>query len=163
MEKKLGDWQKPVGKEIKMGINNVTLVGRLTKDPDLRYTPNGVAVATFTVAVNRPYKDNQADFINCVVWKKPAENVANYTKKGSLVGVTGMIQTRNYENKQGQRVFVTEVLATNVRFLEKRQDQGGQQQSSPYQNQGQQSNPYQSDPFADDGQPVNISDEDLPF
>ncbi|WP_072219628.1 single-stranded DNA-binding protein, partial [Listeria monocytogenes] len=105
-------------------MNRVVLVGRLTKDPDLRYTPAGAAVATFTLAVNRPFKNAQgeqeADFINCVVWRKPAENVANFLKKGSMAGVDGRIQTRNYEDNDGKRVFVTEVVAESVQFLEPR-------------------------------------------
>ncbi|WP_140411822.1 single-stranded DNA-binding protein, partial [Escherichia coli] len=98
-------------------INNVVLVGRMTKDAELRYTPSQVAVATFTLAVNRTFKsqngEREADFINCVIWRQPAENLANWAKKGALIGVTGRIQTRNYENQQGQRVYVTEVVADN--------------------------------------------------
>lgn len=90
-------------------INRVILVGRLTKDPELRYTPSGVAVATFTLAVNRPFTNQQgereADFIQCVVWRRQAENVANFLKKGSLAGVDGRLQTRSYENQEGRRVY----------------------------------------------------------
>ena len=107
-------------------INNVVLVGRLTKDPDLRYTSSGSAVATFTLAVNRNFTnqsgEREADFINCVIWRKPAETMANYAKKGTLLGVTGRIQTRNYENQQGQRVFVVEVIADNFQLLESRSE-----------------------------------------
>ncbi len=103
-------------------LNRVVLVGRLTKDPELRYTPSGAAVATFTLAVNRTFTNQQgereADFINCVVWRRQAENVANFLKKGSLAGVDGRLQTRSYENQQGQRVYVTEVQAESVQFLE---------------------------------------------
>lgn len=103
-------------------INRAVITGRLTKDPDLRYTANGNAVASFTVAVNRTYTnadgEREADFINCVMWRKAAENFANFTHKGSLVGIDGRIQTRNYENDQGNRVFVTEVLAENFSLLE---------------------------------------------
>ncbi|MEH7176270.1 single-stranded DNA-binding protein [Neobacillus vireti] len=110
-------------------MNRVVLVGRLTKDPDLRYTPNGVPVATFTLAVNRPFSsqsgEREADFINCVVWRKPAENVANFLKKGSLAGVDGRIQTRNYEGQDGKRVYVTEVQAESVQFLEPKNSSGG--------------------------------------
>src|SRR3954451_4633600 len=110
-------------------MNRVVLVGRLTKDPELRYTPSGVAVATFTLAVNRNFTNHQGeretDFINCVVWRKPAENVANYLKKGSLAGVDGRIQTRNYEGQDGKRVYVTEVLAESVQFLEPKGSSGG--------------------------------------
>ncbi len=114
-------------------INNVVLVGRLTKDPELRFTGNGAAVATFTLAVNRNFTnqngDREADFINCVIWRKPAETLANYAKKGTLLGVTGRIQTRNYENQQGQRVYVTEVVADNFQLLESRQQSEQRQQS----------------------------------
>ncbi|EAE4452660.1 single-stranded DNA-binding protein, partial [Listeria monocytogenes] len=107
-------------------MNRVVLVGRLTKDPDLRYTPAGAAVATFTLAVNRPFKNAQgeqeADFINCVVWRKPAENVANFLKKGSMAGVDGRVQTRNYEDNDGKRVYVTEIVAESVQFLEPKQN-----------------------------------------
>ncbi|MCZ0717569.1 single-stranded DNA-binding protein [Aerococcus kribbianus] len=103
-------------------INNVVLVGRLTRDVDLRYTQNGTAVGSFTVAVERSFKnaqgERQTDFINCVMWRKAAENFSKFTRKGSLVGIEGSIQTRNYENQQGQRVYVTEVLANNFSLLE---------------------------------------------
>ena len=103
-------------------INNVVLVGRTTKDPELRYTPSNVAVATFSLAVNRNFKDangeREADFINCVIWRQQAENLANWAKKGALIGITGRIQTRSYENQQGQRVYVTEVVAENFQMLE---------------------------------------------
>ncbi|HAR0962843.1 TPA: single-stranded DNA-binding protein, partial [Enterococcus faecium] len=102
-------------------INNVTLVGRLTKDPDLRYTASGTAVATFTLAVNRNFTNQngnrEADFINCVIWRKPAETMATLAKKGILIGVVGRIQTRTYDNQQGQRVYVTEVVADNFQLL----------------------------------------------
>ena len=107
-------------------INRVVLVGRLTRDPELRYTANGAAVASFTVAVNRQFTNSQgereADFINCVIWRKAAENFANFTNKGSLVGIDGRLQTRNYENQQGQRVYVTEVVVDNFSLLESRSE-----------------------------------------
>ncbi|OUQ08218.1 single-stranded DNA-binding protein [Erysipelatoclostridium sp. An15] len=103
-------------------INRVVLVGRMTRDPELRRTPQGDAVTSFTLAVNRNFTSRdgqqQADFINCVVWRKPAENVERYCSKGSLVGVEGRIQTRSYDNQQGQRVYVTEVICDSVQFLE---------------------------------------------
>jgi single-strand DNA-binding protein len=142
-------------------LNRVVLVGRLTKDPELKFTPNGVAVANFTLAVNRPFSNQQrekeTDFINCVVWRKPAENVANFLKKGSLAGVDGRLQTRSYENNQGQRVYITEVMAESVQFLEPKG--GGQQQQKT---QDPQKNTFNVDPFAE-GTPVDISDDDLPF
>jgi single-strand DNA-binding protein len=105
-------------------MNRVVLAGRLTKDPELRITPSGVPVATFTLAVNRSFTNNQgereADFINCVVWRKPAENVANFLKKGSLAGVDGKLQTKSYDGSDGKKVYVTEVLAESVQFLEPR-------------------------------------------
>ncbi|HET6872608.1 MAG TPA: single-stranded DNA-binding protein [Sporolactobacillaceae bacterium] len=161
-------------------INRVVLVGRMTKDPELRYTPNGVAVATFTLAVNRPFSNQQgereADFIAIVVWRRAAENVANFCKKGSLVGVDGRLQTRSYDNNEGKRVYVTEVVSDSVQFLEPKGN-GGQPSNNPQtypqqgqQNQRQNSRPQQSgpqnpfnDPFANDGPPINISDDDLPF
>ncbi|HDH0873971.1 TPA: single-stranded DNA-binding protein [Staphylococcus aureus] len=120
-------------------LNRAVLVGRLTKDPELRSAPNGVNVGTFTLAVNRTFTNAQgereADFINVVVFKKQAENVKNYLSKGSLAGVDGRLQTRNYENKDGQRVFVTEVVADSVQFLEPKNS--NQQQNDNYQQQGQ--------------------------
>jgi len=105
-------------------INRSVLVGRLTRDPELRYTSGGAAVATFSLAVNRNFTnqngEREADFINCVIWRKAAENFANFTHKGSLVGIDGRIQTRNYENQQGQRVYVTEVVVENFSLLESR-------------------------------------------
>jgi single-strand DNA-binding protein len=183
-------------KELILMMNRVVLVGRLTKDPDLRYTPNGVPVATFTLAVNRAFSNQQgereADFINCVIWRKPAENVANFLKKGSLAGVDGRIQTRHYEGQDGKRVYVTEVQAESVQFLEPRNASGGggrsdndsfgtpprEPQGNPYgggnqnqrpnQNQNQNNNKQggytrmDEDPFAGNGQ-IDISDDDLPF
>lgn len=103
-------------------MNRTILVGRLTKDVDLRYTQNGKAVGNFTLAVNRPFKnaqgENEADFILCQVWGKQAENLANYMSKGSQIGVDGRIATRSYEAQDGKKVFVTEVVADNVQFLE---------------------------------------------
>lgn len=155
-------------------MNRVVLVGRLTKDPELRYTPNGVPVATFTLAVNRSFTNQQgereADFINVVVWRKPAENVANFLKKGSLAGVDGKVQTRNYEGQDGKRVYVTEILAESVQFLEPRsQNTGGNNQSNT-NTSGSNQNRTQSnysrsdeDPFANDGKTIDISYDDLPF
>jgi len=164
-------------------LNRVVLVGRLTRDPDLRYTPNGVAVANFTLAVNRPFSNQQgnrdADFINCVVWRRQAENLANFMKKGSQVGVDGRLQTRTFEGQDGKTVFVTEVVADSVQFLESKgtsQNRGGgqdsyspgfQQNQNQYQQQNQNQNQNQnqgsSNPFENDGEPIDISDDDLPF
>lgn len=131
-------------------INRAVLTGRVTRDPELRYTTSGTAVVSFTLAVDRQFRnqngDRDADFVNCVIWRKSAENFSNFTHKGSLVGVEGRIQTRNYENQQGNRVYVTEVVVDNFALLEPRQNggmnQGGQQQ--PFNNGSNQ-------PFA--GQP----------
>jgi single-strand DNA-binding protein len=147
-------------------MNRVILVGRLTKDPELRFTPNGVAVATFTLAVNRAFKNAQgeteADFINCVVWRKPAENVANFLKKGSLAGVDGRVQTRSYDGQDGKKVYVTEVLAESVQFLEPK---GNTSQQENRSNTGQHNAPQtrgDEDPFKSDGT-ITITDDDLPF
>lgn len=150
-------------------MNRVILVGRLTKDPELRFTPNGVAVATFTLAVNRAFTnqngEREADFINCVVWRRPAENAANYLKKGSLAGVDGRVQTRHYEGQDGKRVYVTEVLAESVQFLEPKGSSQGdsniQQRQEPHHN-SQGAAGKDADPFAGGGQ-IDISDDDLPF
>jgi len=119
-------------------INRVVLVGRLTKDPEFRTAQNGVSVATFTLAVNRNFKnkngEQQADFINVVVFRQQAENVNNYLSKGNLAGVDGRIQSRSYENKEGQRIYVTEVLADSVQFLEPKNNQSN---NRPQQQSGQ--------------------------
>lgn len=146
-------------------INRVILVGRLTKDPDLRYTANGVPVATFTLAVNRNFKkdngEQEADFINVVVWRKPAENVANFLKKGSLAGVDGRIQTRNFEGQDGKRVYVTEVVAESVQFLEPKNRSNYQPPMDP---PPERNNTYSKndDPFTGNGQ-IDIHDDELPF
>ena len=137
-------------------LNNVSLVGRLTKDPELRYTPSNQAVATFSLAVNRNFKgqngEREADFINCVIWRQQAENLANWGKKGALIGITGRIQTRSYENQQGQRVYVTEVVADNFQLLESRKDrEAGQSQG------------YSQQDFSRQAEPMDILEEDLPF
>lgn len=164
-------------------INNVVLVGRLTRDPELKYTGNNIAVASFSLAVNRNFKDangeRETDFINCVIWRQQAENLANWAKKGALIGITGRIQTRSYENQQGQRVYVTEVVAENFQMLESRNSQGNQQnQGNSFQNgnspQGGNANggynqqPQQQTPnFGRNnqmqGNPMDIQESDLPF
>ena len=119
-------------------ITRTVLVGRLTRDPELRRTQQGDAVTSFTLAVNRNYTSRdgqqQADFINCVVWRKPAENVERYCSKGSLVGVEGRIQTRSYENNQGQRVNVVEVVCDSVQFLETKKAENNNQDYENVQN-----------------------------
>ncbi|GAK47505.1 single-stranded DNA-binding protein [Secundilactobacillus oryzae JCM 18671] len=132
-------------------INRAVLTGRLTRDVDLRYTPSGAAVGNFTLAVDRQFtnqnNEREADFINCVIWRKSAENFANFTHKGSLVGIEGRIQTRNYENQQGQRVYVTEVVVENFALLEPRSasgNAGGNNFSAPNDNNAPQgdTNPF---------------------
>lgn len=155
-------------------INNLTLVGRLTKDPDLKYTGNGTAVATFTLAVNRNFTnqigEREADFINCVIWRKPAETLANYAKKGVLIGVTGRIQTRSYDNQQGQKVYVTEVIADNFQLLESKRADSSQNtqgsgvsnsQTNNYTRNQQNTNSATADPFENSS--IDISDDSLPF
>lgn len=151
-------------------INNVVLVGRMTKDAELRYTPSNVAVATFTLAVNRNRKnengEREADFINVVIWRQQAENLANWAKKGALIGITGRIQTRNYENQQGQRVYVTEVVADNFQLLESRNQQQGQTNSGyqpPADNHQHGPNFDRSESPFGNTNPMDISDDDLPF
>lgn len=149
-------------------INSVTLVGRLTKDPELRYTPSGVAVARFTLAVNRTFKkegEQQADFINIVTWRKTAENTANFLRKGSLAGVTGRIQTGSYDGQDGKKVFTVEVVAENVQFLEPKSAQNMQNGNGDTNGYQQQQNAPQSnygvqEPFNPSG---TIDDSDLPF
>lgn len=150
-------------------INNVVLVGRLTRDPELRYTPQNQAVGTFGLAVNRQFKnangEREADFINCVIWRQQAENLANFAKKGALIGITGRIQTRNYENQQGQKVYVTEVVADTFQMLESNKTQGQQANKPQAQNKKPQApDPFKAraaDPFG--SSPMEISDDDLPF
>jgi single-strand DNA-binding protein len=145
-------------------INRVVLVGRLTKDPELRRTAGDIPVVSFTIAINRPYaktdQDQQADFINCTAWRRQAETVHQYLSKGSLVGVEGRIQTRNYEDAQGQKRVFTEVLADSVQFLEPK---GSSQErsttsQSPYDYQeSPSSSSYEDEPI------IDIPDDDLPF
>lgn len=141
-------------------INRSVITGRLTRDIELKYLPNGVAVANFTVAVNRSFKnadgEQEADFINVVVFKKQAENAANYVGKGSLVGIDGRIQTRNYENKEGQKVYVTEIIAESVQFLESKSANKSNSPEKPDSSTGK-PDLYKG------AKPIDISDDDLPF
>ena len=141
-------------------MNRVVLVGRLTKDPVLRKTANGVSVTSFTVACTRRFKQEgqpDADFINTVAWNKTADSVSQYTHKGSLVGVEGRIQTRSYDDQSGKRVYVTEVVADSVQFLESKSAAASNayvpEQGS---NQGYQE-PYETSSTLD------IASDDLPF
>ena len=152
-------------------MNKVILIGRLTRDPELRYANNNTPVTNITVAVARPFQnqngEREADFINVIIWRKQAENVKKYLTKGSQVAVEGRIQTRNYDDKDGKKVYVTEVVADNVQFLEsKAQSQSRDQDVNPYDFNKDESIPttnIESDPFADFGSNIEISDNDLPF
>lgn len=150
-------------------MNSVNLIGRLTRDVNMKYTPNGVAISTFSLAVNRTFKNKNgeydADFIRIQVWRKAAENVANYCKKGSQVGVTGRIQTSSFEGQDGKMVYMTEVVADSVEFLDTRNDNRQKShQPNPYQNQGNQTGkPSHQGPFSGQAEPIGISDDELPF
>lgn len=130
-------------------MNQSNLIGRPTKSPELRYTPSGVAVATFTMAVQRDFKnasgEYEADFIPVVVFRNTAEYVANHIKKGKLTSVTGRIQTRNYENNEGKKVYITEIIADKVQRLEWDKNQATRTD------------------YPEDGKPIDISEDDLPF
>lgn len=156
-------------------MNNVNLIGRLTKAPELKQTAGNTSVFTGTLAVNRTFKnqngERETDFINIVAWRHSAEIIAKYCGKGSQIGVTGHIQTRNYENQQGQRVYVTEVVADHIDLLDSKN--ANQQGQSNNYNQQEQSNGYnqqpkqnsymkQDNPF-DNLTPMDIDDSDLPF
>ncbi|MWC29100.1 single-stranded DNA-binding protein [Paenibacillus sp. MMS18-CY102] len=177
-------------------LNRVILIGRLTRDPELRYTPAGVAVTQFTLAVDRPFTsgggEREADFIPVVTWRQLAETCANYLRKGRLAAVEGRLQVRNYENNEGKRVYVTEVIADNVRFLESNRESGAPREEGSYSGgnnsgggfgggnnagggsyggnsgggasrSGQNQRNDNRDPFSDDGRPIDISEDDLPF
>jgi single-strand DNA-binding protein len=150
-------------------INRVIIVGRLTADPSLRYTAGGVAVCSFTLAVNRPFTnqkgEREADFIQCVAWRKAGENVANFLRKGNLVGVDGRLQTRSYEGQDGKRVYVTEVVADSVQFLEPKGKSTGEPKNANTEQNGAfgRAAEWDDDPFAREGEPIVISDDDLPF
>jgi len=171
-------------------INRTVLVGRLTRDPELKRTASDAAVASFTLAVNRQFTNSQgereADFINCVIWRKAAENFCKFTNKGSLVGIDGRIQTSSYDNQQGQRVYRTDVVVENFSLLESRAESKTHGHSNDFQknntnNTGNnncssdnnsrkngQSGPGMKskkpiDPFAGNSKPIDISDDSLPF
>lgn len=148
-------------------INSTVLVGRLTRDPELKYTGNNVAVASFSLAVNRNFKDangeRETDFINCVIWRQRAENLANWAKKGALIGITGRIQTRSYENQQGQRVYVTEVVAENFQMLESRAAREGSNANAGYNQQQAPNYSKNNGNSFGNSNPMDIQDSDLPF
>ncbi|MDN3985031.1 single-stranded DNA-binding protein [Lactiplantibacillus plantarum] len=152
-------------------INRSVLVGRLTRDPELRYTNGGAAVATFTIAVNRQFTnqngEREADFINCVIWRKAAENFTNFTHKGSLIGIDGHIQTRNYENQQGTRIYVTEVVVDNFSLLESRAESEHHQSanSNGHSSNNRDNKKYANNQnqYGNNGGQIDITDNDLPF
>lgn len=157
-------------------MNKVFLIGRLTRDPELRYTGSNVAVATFSLAVNRPFAnqagEREADFINIVVWRKQAENVKNYLTQGSQVAIDGRIQTRSYDGEDGKKRYVTEVIADNVQFLDSKSSRSestsNNQAPTPYDfptepKEDTASTSVKSDPFADFGSSIEINDDELPF
>ncbi len=152
-------------------INRVVLVGRLTRDPELRKTQNGTSVCSFTMAVNRRVQTQgqpDADFISCVAWNKLADLMTQYLHKGSLIGLEGRIQTRNYDNQQGQRVYVTEVVADNIQFLEPKNAQSSNY-SQPVETQSFAQNTYSApvqntfDSTFDANDTLDIASDDLPF
>ena len=155
-------------------MNKVFLIGRLTRDPELRYTGSNVAVATFSLAVNRPFTnqagEREADFINIVVWRKQAENVKNYLTQGSQVAIDGRIQTRSYDGEDGKKRYVTEVIADNVQFLDSKSSRNEadatQNSPTPYdfaKDTEVSTTSVKSDPFADFGSSIEINDDELPF
>lgn len=147
-------------------MNTVQLIGRLTKEIDLKFTPSGHAVGTFNLAVNRNFKNQageyEADFIRCKIWRKAAENLAKYTHKGSLIGIEGRIQTRHFENDNGERIYITEVVASNFYLLESKK----QGQIEAKQDDWNNYTINNQNASQDDYEPNNnivINDEDLPF
>lgn len=156
-------------------MNKAILIGRLTRDPELRTTPTGRNVCQFSIAVNRTYTsasgEREADFINCVVWDKQAENLCKYQKRGNQIAVDGRIQTRNYDDKDGKRVYVTEILASNISFLDAKGTNNGGGSSfnnlpePPVQEDSVQmeATSIDNDPFEAFGESIEISDNDLPF
>lgn len=158
-------------------MNSFNGIGRLTKDVEFAYTPNGIPRARFTLAINRPFKnqngEQEADFIQIECWRKTAEVASNYLKKGSLVGITGSIRTGSYEGQDGKRVYFTNVLAENIQFLEPKNAQNGSNSAPNYQGntnyQSSNQNGYSgqnqpnNDPFSGYSEAPNISEDDLPF
>ena len=166
-------------------MNKAILIGRLTRDPELRYTSSNRAVCQFTVAIDRPFTNQstgqrEADFINVVAWDKTGENIGKYMTKGRLIAVEGRIQTRNYENNEGRKVYVTEVIASNVQFLESRNATNNSEvndmpeppmEKTPYDfadnsetnSSNEETMSTEKDPFESFGEQIEISDNDLPF
>ncbi|MCV9899849.1 single-stranded DNA-binding protein [Exiguobacterium sp. N5] len=148
-------------------INRVVLVGRLTREPEMRYTQSGIAVTRFTLACDRPFSGQdgkrEADFIDCVVWRKQAENVSKYLSKGSMAGVDGRLQISSYEGQDGQKRYRAEVVADSVRFLSSKGDGGRDNSPSPKDDDAPPvRNGFDQDPFSGSGK-IDLSDDDLPF
>jgi single-strand DNA-binding protein len=145
-------------------MNKVVLIGRLTKDPDLRYTSSNVPTVNFTIAVSRPFANQagvrEADFINVVVWRKQAENVKKFVTKGSLVAVEGRIQTRNYDGQDGKKVYVTEVIADNVQFLDSKNQRSS---NSDVEFNDAPTTDVADEPYIDFGDTIELSDDDIAF
>ena len=150
-------------------MNKVILIGRLTRDPELRTTPSGVATTSFTVAVDRTFVNQQtgqreADFINCVAWRKQAENISRYCIKGTQVAVEGRIQTRNYDAQDGTKRYVTEVICDNVTFLGSKNSNGRDDSSDLSEPSSDiETTNFEEDPYANMGDEVALTDDDLPF
>lgn len=151
-------------------MNKVVLIGRLTRDPELRYTSSNIPSATFSLAVNRPFQNQngvrEADFINIVMWRKPAETAKKYLTKGSLISIEGRIQTRNYDGADGKKVYVTEVVADNFEFLETK----GQKANTPMSDVSNDieytdapSTNVSDEPYIDFGDTIELSDDDIAF
>lgn len=134
-------------------LNRIILIGRLTRDPELKYTTNGTAVATFSLAVNRKFNREETDFIDIVAWRGLAENAANYLSKGRLAAVEGRLQIRSYENKEGQKRKATEVVADDIRFLDRGTGSAAGATSSSARRE--------TDPWEDLGKEVRLEDIDI--
>lgn len=134
-------------------MNTIQLIGRWVREHELRYTQDGKAVLNNTIAVNRRFDKDKADFLRVVIFGKQAESTANFTSKGTQIGITGRVQTGSYEGQDGKKVYTTDVIADQVMFLEPKKDGQATQSNNQSTNQG--------DPFS--GEPVDISSDDLPF
>ena len=147
-------------------MNKVFLIGRLTRDPELRYTQSNIPAASFTLAVNRNFQnqngERDADFINIVMWRKQAETAKKYLAKGSLIAVEGRIQTRNYDGQDGKKVYVTEVVADNFEFLESKGQRANTNSDIEYNQQAPTTN-VNDEPYIDFGDTIELSDDDIAF
>ena len=149
-------------------MNKAILIGRLTRDPEMRTTSSGIATTTFSIAVNRNFTnqngDREADFINIVTWRKQAENVAKYCTKGSQVAIDGRIQTRTYDAQDGSKRYVTEVVADNVTFLGSKNGSNNQDNFNDFGNNPDiETTNIDEDPYANMGEEIALSDDELPF